>query len=308
MSQPTASAQEAQPAAWSRRGIGQPWQFRFFNWLLRVGGTKHAYRMSYVVTFWYALLYPSIRKRCGFYLSRRFPQRRGPLQRFWDTYRLVRSFGTTLVDMAALSVLGPETLSAFSPDHDRLMALCAGEKGYLLLHAHLGGWQVGMSTLRQYSKHVSIVMIPEPRTTAMFDPQNASIIDPRTGLEGVMRMTEALLAGQIVTMMGDRTFGDEQNTVSVRFLGGTTKLPVTPYRLASATGVPVVVMLAPKTGGNSYELRLAKVIEVPPNLGRAAAEYAPYAQQFADCLEEFVRQYPWQFYNFYDLWAEASAT
>ena len=36
----------------------------------------------------------------------------------------------------------------------------------------------------------------------------------------------------------------------------------------------------------------------------------PCAQQFADALEEFVREHPWQFFNFYDLWdveAEAAA-
>ena len=131
-----------------------------------------------------------------------------------------------------------------------------------------------------------------------------AVIDPRTGLAGVMQMTEALLRGEIVAMMGDRTFGDEQNTVTAQFLGGPVAFPVTPYRLASATGCPVVVLTAPKVDSSSYQLRLTKVIEVPPGVGHCFAQaYARYAQQFADCLEEFVREFPWQFYNFYDLWS-----
>jgi predicted LPLAT superfamily acyltransferase len=161
-----------------------------------------------------------------------------------------------------------------------------------------------MSALTHFPKRVSIVMIPEPRGPVLLGPQSTSMIDPRTGLQGVMAMTEALLRGDIVTMMGDRTFGSDRNTVAVQFLGDPVLFPVTPYRLASATATPILVMAAPKTSANSYELRLLKIIEVPPHLGRSAQDYAPYAQQFADCLEQFTREFPWQYYNFYDLWQE----
>jgi predicted LPLAT superfamily acyltransferase len=159
-----------------------------------------------------------------------------------------------------------------------------------------------MSTLGEFEKPISIVMIPEPKTVALFDKKVAEVIDPRTGLPGVMLMTQSLLRGDVVTMMGDRTFGDEHNTVRATFLGGEIALPITPYRLASSTGVPIVVMMAPRTGKKTYEMRLVKVIHVPPGLGKQTEKYRLYAQQYADCLDAFVREYPWQFYNFYDLW------
>jgi len=289
---------------WSEPNVGPAWQFRFFGWLLRWGGLTRAYHISYFATFWYVLFYPSIRARCRFYLDRRFPERRGRLRRFLDAYRLIRTFGKTLVDMAALGVLGNNALPALSPDRERLRALAAGDKGFIMLHAHVGCWQVGMSTSGNFAKPVWLVMIPEPRTLAMLQAGKAGVIDPRTGLDGVMSMTEALLRGEIVAMMGDRTFGDERNRADARFLGGTISLPITPYRLASASGMPVVVMLTPKIAGRSYEMRLAKVIDVPPGLGRIAEHYAFYAQQFADCLEQFVAEHPWQFFNFFDLWKD----
>jgi predicted LPLAT superfamily acyltransferase len=265
-----------------------------------------AYHIAYIGAFWYAAFYPSVRRRCRFYLDRRFPDRRGPglrsaARRFLDTFRLVRTYATTLVDMMALGVLGKKALTADSPNHERLLEICKSDRGFILLHAHAGCWQVGMSTLGEMPKRVSIVMIPEPRTVALFDPRVASVIDPRTGMQSVMQMTDALLRGEIVTLMGDRTFGDETNVVRAKFLGGEISLPMTPYRLASATGAPVLVMLAPKTGWRKYEMRLATVIDVPPGK-RKPEEFAPYAQQYADTLEGFVRDFPWQFYNFYDLW------
>jgi len=88
----------------------------------------------------------------------------------------------------------------------------------------------------------------------------------------------------------------------VKFLGDTAHFPVTPYRMASATGVPVVVLTAPRVGKRKYEVRVEAVMEVPPGLGRNVQKYEPHAQLFAQCMERFVEEFPYQFYNFYDLW------
>ena len=286
---------------WAEPDIGPAWRYRFMAWIIRVGGKTRAYHLAYIVTFWYVLFYPSIRARCRFYLKRRFPARNRWFQRLWDAYRLVSSYAITLVDVMILDALGPGVISARCPQHDQLIERCGREKGFVLVHAHVGCFQIGAATLTQFPKRVSIVMIPEPESKAP-----ATVIDPRSGIEGVVLMTNALLRGEIVTMMGDRIFGSDHNVVPVQFLGSPALFPITPYRLASATGVPVLVMTAPRISRTSYELRLAKVIEVPPNLGRNAADYAPYAQQFADSIEQFTREFPWQVYNFYDVWEQGN--
>ena len=266
-SSPSPPAQDPS-ANWAQPGLGRSWQQGFFHWLIRVGGKTRGYHMSHVVTFWYVLLYPSIRRRCRFYLSRRFPDHKGRIRRFLDAYRLARTYGAALVDMTAMEIYGPRAISASSPDHDRLIELCADPRGFILLHAHVGSFQIGMSALARFPKRVSIVMIPEARGPLLLSPQSAGMIDPRTGLAGVVAITEALLRGEIVTMMGDRIFGSDQNAVPVQFLGEPALFPVTAYRLASATATPVLVMAAPKISPNAYELRILKMIEVPPNLGR----------------------------------------
>ena len=271
---------------------------------MRLGGKARGYHMANILSLWYVLFYPSIRRRCQFYLGRRFPTRISQWHRFFDTFHLVRAYATTLIDIAVLPLFGSRAISATCPDHDRLIQLCASPRGFVLLQAHVGCWQVGISTLTQFPKPVSIVMIPEHRTPALFGPLVVNAIDPRTGLDGIIQMTDALLRGEIVTLMGDRTFGSDQTAVSVQFMGGPALFPVTPYRLASATGCPVLVMLAPRLPPNRYEMRLVDIIEVPPNLGRSPQDYAPYAQQFANRLEQFAQEFPWQVYNFYDLWQD----
>ena len=41
-------------------------------------------------------------------------------------------------------------------------------------------------------------------------------------------------------------------------------------------------------------------------LGRRADGFAPSAQAFADLLAGYVERHPYQFFNFFDLWALAA--
>lgn len=289
-------------ADWAQPGIGTRLQHQFFYWLMRIGGMARGYHMANIASAWYVLMSPSIRRRCRFYLSRRFPKRTGGLQRLLDTYWLVRAYATTLVDIKVRAMFGAERFTVSSPDHERLKEIASKPGGFVLIQAHVGCWQVGMSTLDEFHKELAIVIAPDRHTEIMLQETGLSLIDPRTGLDSAVRMTDTLLAGNILVMMGDRTFGGDKGMVAVDFLGGRVMLPITPFRMASATGVPVVVMTVPRTGRRAYAIRLAAVIQVPPALGRAAAAYAPYCQQFADCIEQFVRDNPWQFYNFFDMW------
>jgi len=45
-------------------------------------------------------------KAVQIYLDRRFPERRGVCRRFRDTFRLVRTYGATLVDMQVVNMFG----------------------------------------------------------------------------------------------------------------------------------------------------------------------------------------------------------
>ena len=76
-----------------------------------------------------------------------------------------------------LDALGPTVISARCPQHDQLIERCAQPRGFVLVHAHVGCFQIGASTLTQFPKRVSIVMIPEPGSKAP-----ATIIDPHSGL------------------------------------------------------------------------------------------------------------------------------
>jgi len=310
-------------ARWDSRSVGRRWQFSFFAFLLRVGGRRLAYLCMYVVVAWYVLLRPFVRRRCRYYLDRRFPEVRNPLVRLWHDYRRIEALGESLIDRGAFGLLGPEALQLDFPEGARLRELLEEGRGLILLNSHVGCWQVAMSAFWYLRVPVSIVMHQgaadiDPRwfrvseegaassdaKESVWGPLSFSIIDPAQPMGGVLQMIAVLKQKHVLGLMADRVFGDDPNTLSTPFLGAPVHFPVSPYRLASMQGTPIAVVFSHKTGLSRYHIELARVIRVPAELGRSNAAYAPYLGQFVEALEAFASSHPWEFFNFHDMWQE----
>ncbi len=295
-------------ARWDSRSVGKRWQFAFFAWLLRAGGRRLAYWFMYAVVAWYVLLRPFVRRRCRYYLDRRFPEVRNPLVRLWHDYRRIEALGESLIDRGAFGLRGPKALQLDFPEGSRLRELIDEGRGLIFLNSHVGCWQVALSALSYLRVPVSIVM---HQAAADIDPRwfhwaegevPFSIIDPAQPMGGVLEMIAALQQRHILGLMADRVFGDDPNTLPVPFLGAPVHFPVSPYRLASMQGTPIAVVFSYKTGFSRYRIELARVIRVPAELGRSNGVYTPYLRQFVEALESFLSSHPWQFFNFHDMW------
>ncbi|WP_321389645.1 DUF2062 domain-containing protein [uncultured Desulfuromusa sp.] len=291
---------------WTSRSIGSSWQHQFFYLMIRLGGRRGAYIPLYVVVFYYVLL-PSVRKKCHHYLARRFPQA-GAWRRFWNSYRMTLELGKVLVDRALVGILGPEQIHVELQGKPELLQVLAENKGVILVNAHVGCWQVAMSALGFMKTPVNLLMQREDGDIDRHYFEHAGIecpyriIDPRGDLGGVLKMVEVLKRGEVLSVMGDRMLGEDRNGVDVEFMGGTVTMPFSAYKLASATGAPIVVLFSYKTGSARYELKLYKTIRVPPGLGRGRHVFQPYVREFAETLEIFCAEHPFQFFNFFDMW------
>ena len=123
------------------------------------------------------------------------------------------------------------------------------------------------------------------------------------GQEGFSAMTvvRALRQGAVVAMLGDRMVDDR--TVEVRFLGAPCRFPAGPWMLAALARVPVIVVGNFKEDADTYRVIASPPIQCRFDRSRSRdAQVTEWAQAFADRLEEMVRRYPDQYYNFHDLW------
>lgn len=292
---------------WSSRSIGAAWQHRFFYAIVRLFGRRPAYAVLSLIVWYYVLCRPDQRGKCEFYLRRRFPEA-GSGKRLLHSYRMSLALGKSLIDRAVVGILGPSSTGVTLKGRDELLALLDEGKGLILVAAHVGSWQTTMAALDFLKQPVSLLMQKEEGDIDRHYFEHGGrespfrIIDPRGYLGGALEMLEVLKRGEILSVMGDRLLGSDRSAVSVDFLGAPARFPFSAYKLASATGAPIGVLLSAKVGVDQYELSLARVIRVPGNLRRSPQSFIPYVKEFSEALEDYARQYPYQFFNFFDMW------
>ena len=292
---------------WSGRSLGTRLGHNIFFVLIRLGGRRLAYFALYWVVGYYVLCRPSVRRRSDYYLRQRFSESTW-LKRWIGCYRQFLQFGKTLIDRTSVAILGPEKMKVTLYGRQELLNLVEHGSGFILLMSHVGCWQTALSALHFLRVPVNLLLEQEEGNIdrQYFELAGMSgpfqIIDPSGYLGGTLEMLDVLKKGQVLSMMGDRVLGSDKSYVNVSFLGKTAPFPFSAFKIASAAGVPIVVFFSYKTGYDSYALKVARIIRIPENLGRSGATYLPYLQLFIDELEAFVNKYPYQFFNFYNMW------
>lgn len=260
----------------------------------------------YPLALYFTLTSPTTRRVSRDYLARVLPHP----PRFRDVLRHVFAFASIALDRVFLLTgtypfrvegrYGPGALET------------ARSRSALLFLAHFGSFEVmRIGAIEKHALPLRIVLDVNigrrfMQALAELNPQIAAgIIDSSTrGVELVLKVREALDAGAVVGLMVDRAHAGER-TVAVNFLGGIAHFPASPWLLAAALKVPVMVVFGMWRGGDRYEARvdlLAEQIDLP-RANREAA-LTSLVQGYADRLAEQVRKAPYNWINFYDFWAK----
>ncbi|MEW5775080.1 MAG: lysophospholipid acyltransferase family protein [Thermodesulfobacteriota bacterium] len=294
-------------AGWSSRSLAGPWRHRFFYAAIRLGGRRAAYPFLWPVALAYALA-PGVARRCRPYHGRMFPGD-GPVRGLARRFRHFLEFGRVLVDRAAAGILGSLDVEIRPEDRDLLRSLAARGRGVVLVTAHVGCWQGVLAILGDAGRRVGVLARRDPGDVDRHAHEHAGgeapffFIDPAGPFGGALEVLATLKAGGLVCMMGDRAFGSDRNTLAARFLGGEARTPFGPYYFASAAGAPLAVVLSRRTGPGRVRLWVAQAMDVPPGLGRDGEAYAGFAADYMRRVEGAVREAPYQYFNFYDVWS-----
>ncbi|MDR1243114.1 MAG: lysophospholipid acyltransferase family protein [Deltaproteobacteria bacterium] len=291
------------PPDWSSRSLGRRWQHRFFYVLLRFLGLKPAR----FVLFWVVLVYclrPKIAGRAKAYLRQRFGCSSGA-GFFFHVFKLYWMFGSILLERAAAGILGKYSVSSGT---DILWKLLEEGRGVILLGAHVGAWQIALAGL----KNCGGINIVQPRNgndvdLHVFEHGSARvgpvrIIDPEDGAGCFVEIHAALKRGEIVCLMGDRRAPGEKLAVEVDFLGRKALFPGSAFVLASLTQAPLAVVFTRRVGESAVECAWPLLVRMPAGI-KSKEAVSGYVSGFARQLELYVMENPYQFFNFYDLWA-----
>lgn len=274
--------------------------------MARLFGLRGAYGLLYFVALHYLIFDRAIVNASLAYIKRRFPEH-SRLRRILDVYFLFVSQGKNLIDRYAIAA-GYGGISMEFIGQEKIQGLLTNrDKGFILLTAHVGNWQVTMTALKEFGRTVSLMMRPEDNVAVkqalnIYDEDdNIKVIFTDDSLGGVVEAMKAIKQGGLVSIMGDRTYGYSATEAS--FLGGDVRFPYGAFSLAAALQCPVVVLLSAKVGARNYIIDVSHIIAPPAGVrGKKDAEMKAAVQEFARALEEYVAAYPFQWFVFRDIW------
>ena len=281
------------------------WCFRAF---VRVFGRGGAYGLLYFVCLHYLLFDRAAVTGAKAYLRRRFPAH-GRARLALDVYRLFLFQGKTLIDRFCL-ISGQGGLRVATAGFEKIADLRDSGAGFVLLTAHVGNWQAVMNALHNLDRTVHLVMRPEDNRAVQEAlrisqaEERVKVISPDRFLDEVAGIIRVIGQGDIVSIMGDRSYG--YSALPVEFLGAPARFPYGAFSIAAAAGCPVVVLLSAKVSAAEYVVEVAGVIRPEYRAGRPKKEQVgEWLREFAGMLETYVAAHPYQCFLFHDVWADA---
>ncbi len=213
------------------------------------------------------------------------------------------------IDLLRFSARPPADLDALVPlrvGTEHLVAARDGGRGAILLTAHVGNFEIGGFFLGAAGLKVAVVYLPDPSPVVERDRKAAR---DRLGIRSIpitselsaVKILRSLEEGYFVAIQGDRDYAG--NGRRLPFLGREVSFPVGPFRIAAASGAPLLPVFVLREADGRYRT----VVEAPIRVAaasrgeREAAETAAMTA-FVALLERTVRDWGEQWYVFSRFW------
>lgn len=306
----------APEASWIQRLLGPFYITGVFWFRIHGWGVKHLPRWAFgpaiglfASFFWIVLR--NIRAAIGSNLEAVL----GPcgwLERQRRIFRTLHTFSWCLSERyERLCTDRPFEIVAEGLEHWReLNASNADGRGFILVTAHIGAWEVGsMLPSSQEARHVHVVREAET------DPRAQQFIselirgkagdlyrthfaeDPQLGVD----LLDALRRNEIVALQGDRPRCGGR-TAEISLFGRPYSVPVGPVALARAADVPILPVFVFREGRKRYRCSLRRPIRVRDS-GDRQADMDEALRRFGSELEAAISHRPHQWFCFRKLWS-----
>ena len=307
----------APPTGWARRRErSNRWLLRLMRWLALAFGRRAARTLLYPIAAWF-VLDAETRRHSARYLSRALAR-----PATWgDVYRHLFTFSATVLDRVYLLQERFDEFSFEASGADAILAPIARGEGVLAFGAHLGSFEALRMIGHEKGLRVAVIMYED---NARLINETLAALAPNSKLRTIaLGRVDAMLAirqwldeGGLAGLLADRTLAASQRSkaVALPFLGTPALFPDGPFRLAAMLRRRVVFMAGLYRGGRDYDLRFVEIADFgalgangPASAGERDAAIRAALERYVATLETLCRQAPYNWFNFYDFWADADA-
>jgi predicted LPLAT superfamily acyltransferase len=289
-----------------RPEAGTALQYKLLSAFARFCGRGAARLVLYPITLYFLLRRAPERRASRAYLER-VHGRKASLR---QVARHIHSFAAVILDRAFLLAERFKRFDIRVYGLDDLRSAWGQQRGVLVFGSHLGSFDA-LRVLAQLRPDVKVrVVIDVEQNPALSGVLNAlnpelarSIINPRRdGMSTALAIKEALDEKALVTLLVDRARPGNE-VLLCDFLGHPAPFPVSPWQLAAALKVPVVLCFGLYRGGNRYDLYFEPFADsLAVERARRDEHLKETVHRFAARLEHYARDAPYNWFNFYDFW------
>lgn len=289
---------------------GALWQLRFMLVLARKSP-----RLIYVPLLWLIAAVFAIDKRRPStrasisYLSRVLGRKPTLPQRI----RHAKTFSYVYFERIRLLSKGVGQFSISVKNADLIRDLVAKGKGAVLLGAHYGSFEALRALDRELpGMSVRYLMFPEhaENSSALLNLLNpdvsSKVISLANGPMAMIEVSEAISNGEFVAILGDRMPDiSVRAKTDVTFFGGKITVPTSPYLIAMAARVPIIISYARWKDKTSYAAEFLWFYDGGPvPRAQRVKKSEEMAGRYAAILEDLCRRDPYNWFNFFNIWRD----
>lgn len=296
---------ELQHSEWKGTTYGNSWMHRHLVGMLRVIPPRliYAFAKVFVIPPTVAIntngrryAYSFARKRLGL----------GRFDAIKYVFRNFNAFAEVIIDRFAM--YAGRKFDVELEGYDYYLSLDSSPSGFVQLSSHIGNYELAGYTLKAKNKRFNALVFGGEKATvmanrqSMFAPNSIRMIPMSADMSHLFIINEALDNGEVVSMPADRVFGSAKS-YSLPLLGANANLPQGPFVMAATKHVPMLFVAVMKEGKNRYRIIIRPIAGASEEM-QPRKEAERMAREFANLLDDTVRHYPEQWYNYFNLWTD----
>jgi predicted LPLAT superfamily acyltransferase len=296
-----------QASNWDGQSKAKIFGYKVFVSILNTLGLSPAYfLLRFVALYYFFFSKPNKFIREYFIKAHKYSK----LKAFFAVYKNNYLFGQTILDKVA-QMAGVNTKFKFIHHNGHVLDKIAElGKGGILVSAHTGNWEIAGQGLNRLNTSFNMLMYENEKANIkqyMNDVMkkkkiNVIAINDETKSH-IIELHKAFSNNELLVMHGDR-FREGAKTLTANFFGHPARFPAGPFIMAAKFGVPLCIVFANKSDSKTYNFYSTEPIQVPRCRGEKEVEAACQLMlaRYVSELEARVREYPHQWFNYYDFW------
>ena len=290
--------------AWEGKSRGGAWGHRFFIFIINKLSIRFAYFFLFFVVIYFIPFAPYSTKSIWKYYRKIHGF--GFLKSIIMLYRNYYSFGQALIDKIAVRSGKSQKYKYEFENYPAFLDILNSPQGIILISAHVGNWEIGSSFFGEHASKINIVMLDaeyqkiKKLLEENLNPDSHKIIPVQeNNFAHIYQIKNALEKGECVCFQGDR-FIKDQSAKTVQFMGKPAKFSYSLFQLTERFNVPVVFYFSMREKGMKYKFKF--ILPENDSEGKSGISAGKLMDSYIHTLENILKEYPEQWFNYYDFW------